>query len=88
MPTHSFELPQTLRINNCSELKPSFDEVLEDELELTLTSVNLESIDAAGAQLLAALQIEVEKRKGKIIWEQPSAALQLAAQTLGFPRLS
>ena len=88
MPKHNVELPQTMRINNCSELKPTFDELIEDELELTLASTNLESIDAAGAQLLAALQIEVEKRQGKIIWDQPCTALQLAAMTLGFPRLS
>lgn len=88
MPSHNIELPQTMRINNCSELKPTFDEVLEDELELTLASKNLESIDAAGAQLLAALQIEVEKRKGKIIWDQPCEPLVMAATTLGFPRLS
>lgn len=87
MPKHSVELPQTMRINNCGELKSTFDEVLEDELELTLASTNLESIDAAGAQLLAALQIEVERRKGTIIWDKPCAPLQLAATTLGFPRL-
>lgn len=88
MQKHSLNLPQSLRINNCAEFKPQLDALLEDEMELTLVGADLESIDAAGAQLLGAIQIEVDKRNGRILWEQPSEALKLASATLGFPNLS
>ena len=87
MPKVSLDLPQSLRINNCTEFKPILDGLLEDNLELTLCAGELESIDAAGAQLLAALQIELESREGKLAWDQPSEALKLASSTLGFPSL-
>ncbi len=87
MPKHSLELPQVLRINGCEKLKQELDDIIADRLELTVSAANLEEIDAAGAQLLAALQMEIENREGSIIWEQPGSVLEITASTLGFPKL-
>jgi len=88
MQTHEMKLPGSLRIENCTEFKSTLDPVVADNLDLTLLCKDLETLDAAGAQLLAAVQIEIESRDGKVIWKDPSDALKLACATLGFPRLT
>jgi len=75
-----------LTVANAAELHQKLQAALNDSSTLNLKADEVEKVDTAGLQLFVALNKEVTKLSGQVVWHQPSQALAQAAKTLGLTR--
>jgi len=72
-----------LTVANAAALHQKLQTALNQSSTITLKADDVEKVDTAGLQLCVALNKEVAKLSGQILWHQPSQALAQAAKTLG-----
>lgn len=78
-----FDLGLSLTIEEAEEHKKALMELIVEGGCLQLNGENIEQIDAAGLQLLAAFFGEIEQRQLDVSWTEVSKPLYQAAQLVG-----
>lgn len=79
----AFELPDSLTIADVGDVYADLKGRLAGNVSLTLDGSRVESIDGAGAQLLAVFMKEAAERQIGVQWIQVSDRLQQAVDQLG-----
>lgn len=79
----TIRLPSVVGIKETDQLRDDLIEVLEESKHISLDGSHVESIDAAGLQLLTAFTEDVSKNGESIYWCGVSEVLQNAASQLG-----
>lgn len=77
------ECGEALTIANVADLHGKFTKALEESSTVELDAKAVEKVDTAGLQLLVALNTELEKCDGKLLWSSPSDTLVQSVATLG-----
>jgi anti-anti-sigma regulatory factor len=80
-------LPSALTIAEVGELYPTMSERLQQGGELTIDCSEVEAIDGAGLQLLAALNKSAIEHQLPIKWQGATATLQRAIAEMGLSDL-
>lgn len=78
---------RSVTIGNVAELYAKLREPLGSTSTITLNVADIDTIDAAGMQLLVAYQQDAVVHKVKVEWGTPSQALRGASKTLGLDKL-
>ena len=73
----------SLTVATAAEMHHKLEAALKDSSNLHLNAQAVEKVDTAGLQLIVALYKEIDKLGGKVVWQEPSAVLRQASQTLG-----
>ena len=83
----SFALPDSLTIADVDELHKTLNGLLVNDGVLELDGGDVEMVDGAGLQLLAALFKEAASRQKVLRWQATSDALRRGAQDIGLSEL-
>ncbi|ODS23974.1 hypothetical protein AB835_06070 [Candidatus Endobugula sertula] len=83
---HVIDCGDALTIANVAAIHHKIQEALKNSSNIELAASDVEKVDTAGLQVFVALQKEVEKTHGQLIWKNPSDALRKAADTLGLTK--
>lgn len=76
-------LGESLTIKDVGRLQDELKQALASSKGIALQAASVESVDAAGLQLLDALMQEARTRRVDVQWRDPSGVLVRGARTLG-----
>lgn len=73
----------SLTIRHVMALHKKIMSALDDSVIIELLAGSITSVDSAGLQLISALQNELNRIDGRLIWSEPSKILIDSSDTLG-----
>ncbi|MBX2809454.1 MAG: STAS domain-containing protein [Cellvibrionaceae bacterium] len=79
----SIHCGETLNIASAADLQQQFNSALEKSSTIEIIADAVAKVDTAGLQLMVALNRELERSNGSLLWKTPSEVLLQAAASLG-----
>lgn len=72
-----------LTVATAADMHQKLQDALNGSSTINLKADEVEKVDTAGLQLFVALNKELDKSGGKLVWQTPSETLLQASNTLG-----
>jgi anti-anti-sigma regulatory factor len=83
----SIDLGSALVLQDIAQWQVRLSEGLDSTDCLVLSGAEIEQIDGAGLQLLAALRLEADEKGKSVVWKGVSGELYKAAQIVGLDQV-